>query len=227
MTSGGRACLADFGLSSLLGDNILGWPSLGSEPGPSGGTTRWKAPELFLLESMDYDSAPTQASDVYSFACAAYEVFTGLIPFHEIKGTEALIVKLVYSRVQPSRPPPEKIGSAARELTDEAWRFLEDCWNPEPTERLTVEGALERLERMMTPEQLKSLKGHVEDAEPGAGFSSSSFRMFARPSDKPSDEQLLKVMSMVSLTFTNEGLLLTMLLDLCLMFTFFFGTTFN
>lgn len=188
-----------------MGDNILVWPSLGSGPGPSGGTTRWKAPELFLLESMDYDSPPTQSSDVYSFACAAYEVFTGLLPFHEIRGAEALIVKLVKSRVQPSRPPPEKIGSAAKELTDEVWRFLEDCWNHDPVERLTVGEALERLERMMTPEQMRSVKGNTDPSERGLRLSSSRFRMFVRPSGKPSDEQLLMVMSMVSYIHSCGG----------------------
>ncbi|KAF5351141.1 hypothetical protein D9756_008335 [Leucocoprinus leucothites] len=188
VTSAGRACLADFGLSTLLGDNILVWPSLGSEPARSGGTTRWRGPELFLQDSQGEDSIPTPSSDVYSFACTAYEVLTGRIPFYEIKSEGAIILtKLSDSHPNPSRPLPKDAGE---ELTDELWRLLEDCWNYEPNDRPSLNEVLRRLEEMMTP-----AGGQL----PGdAALSSSRFRKSFNDDDKPSDQDLLDVIAMVS-----------------------------
>ncbi|KAF9450209.1 kinase-like protein [Macrolepiota fuliginosa MF-IS2] len=199
VTSNGRACLADFGLSSLLGDNILVWSSLGSEPGRSGGTTRWRAPEIFIQESLGNDSPPTPASDIYSFACAAYEIFTGQIPFYETRGDEAVTLKLINSHQQPSRPAPDKM---VEEVTDDMWCLLEDCWNHEPDRRPSVVEVLERLEDMMTPDQVRFVRsgssGSVGGPEWDAMLSSSNFRRSVQPDRKPSDEDLLRVMSMVS-----------------------------
>lgn len=223
VTSTGRACLADFGLSSLLGDNILVWSSLGSEPGRGGGTTRWKAPELFIQESEDKDSIPTPASDVYSFSCVAYEILTGQIPFYEIKGSEAVTLKLFNSREQPSRPAP---GKAAKELTDEAWSLLEDCWIHEPDQRPSLEEVLRRLEGMMTLEQILVMRSSAGYDASGAGsgwdpaLSSSGFRKSFGPGDGPSNEVLLKVISIVRPSLLQNSLVadrLTSYLDFYLM----------
>ncbi|XP_006463731.1 hypothetical protein AGABI2DRAFT_208652 [Agaricus bisporus var. bisporus H97] len=197
VTPNGRACLADFGLSTLLGDNILDWSSLGSEADHGGGTTRWKAPELVFQEAENMDSKPTSASDVYSLACAAYEILTGQIPFFEIKGSEAVILRLFRSREQPSRPTPEK---SSKELTDDVWILLECCWTHEPEERPSVGEILERLEGMMTPEQIRSLRNGGDGAcGPGSVLSSSAFRQSFKKGDyELSSEEVVKVISMVS-----------------------------
>jgi len=198
VTSTGRACLADFGLSTLLGDNILVWPSLGSEPGRGGGAARSRAPELFQQDSVEENSTSTPASDVYSFACVAYEILTGQIPFYEIKQESAItLAKMSDSRSNPTRPRPEE---ASQELTDELWCFLEDCWNYEPEGRPSVDEALWRLERMMTPEQLQVVRRgdssvHAfRDVVP----SSSQFRKLFRIDDQTCEDNLSKVIAMVS-----------------------------
>lgn len=65
----GHAILSDFGLSIDVPE-----PSVDT----SGGSLRWRAPEL-LFDAADDDSdwlasAPNVASDVWSFGCTAYEV---------------------------------------------------------------------------------------------------------------------------------------------------------
>ncbi|KAH0582049.1 hypothetical protein H2248_011708 [Termitomyces sp. 'cryptogamus'] len=69
----GRAYLADFGLSSVTDPEIIKWtsqPAIGSK----GGTTRWKAPELFKFKTTTIQAYNTKASDVYAWACICYEV---------------------------------------------------------------------------------------------------------------------------------------------------------
>lgn len=64
-----RAYLADFGLSSVDDPNIIYWTSQ-SAAVSTGGTLRWRAPELLV----DGDSKNTKASDIYAWACVCYEV---------------------------------------------------------------------------------------------------------------------------------------------------------
>lgn len=68
----GRACLADFGLSSVSAAKIPGWTTLLTSMANSGGTLRWQAPEL--LE----DQPSTFASDIYAWSCVCYEVISFL-----------------------------------------------------------------------------------------------------------------------------------------------------
>ncbi|KAG6875510.1 hypothetical protein C0993_008879, partial [Termitomyces sp. T159_Od127] len=59
----GRACLADFGMSSVSDHNILAWTSA-SAPASKGGTKGWQAPELF---AEDKAAKNTMASDMYAW----------------------------------------------------------------------------------------------------------------------------------------------------------------
>lgn len=65
ISSSGRACLADFGLSSIRDSKIREFTSA-SRPS-STGTLRWQAPELL-------NDVNTRASDIWAFACVSYEV---------------------------------------------------------------------------------------------------------------------------------------------------------
>lgn len=71
VTGGGRACVADFGLSAVAESEITRWTSLVSTAGV-GGTVRWQAPELF--DPAHEEARPTKLSDVYSLGCVFYEV---------------------------------------------------------------------------------------------------------------------------------------------------------
>jgi serine/threonine protein kinase len=72
VNSAGRASLADFGVSSVSGTNIIRWTSQ-SHAGSTGGSTRWQAPELFDDEN-DQSVPNSKASDIYSWGCVCYEV---------------------------------------------------------------------------------------------------------------------------------------------------------
>lgn len=73
VSSSGTACLADFGLSSVMDTELLRWTSLVTVT-PTGGTVRWEAPEL--MEDLENGGIPrpTFTSDVYAVASVMYEV---------------------------------------------------------------------------------------------------------------------------------------------------------
>ncbi|EKM75153.1 hypothetical protein AGABI1DRAFT_132508 [Agaricus bisporus var. burnettii JB137-S8] len=60
------ACIADFGLSTIVTDETLGF--VATTTGTSGHTTRWASPEL-----LEDDARPTTASDIWAFGCVCYE----------------------------------------------------------------------------------------------------------------------------------------------------------
>ena len=66
----GRACIADFGLSTLL--TQLGGSTFATTYRAKG-TVRWMAPELLLIED-DSETIPTTEMDVYSFGSIMLQV---------------------------------------------------------------------------------------------------------------------------------------------------------
>ncbi|KAF9453397.1 kinase-like protein [Macrolepiota fuliginosa MF-IS2] len=138
ITSAGSACLADFGLSSVVDADILQWTSLDTGT-QAGGTVRWMAPEVLGDES-GVMTRPTTASDVYALACVMYEVLTDKIPFHECPSYITVMFKVV-SRQRLSKPPAGVFITL--ELTDEMWDLMHLCWALNPDDRPTAEGVLE------------------------------------------------------------------------------------
>ncbi|KAJ7134330.1 kinase-like domain-containing protein, partial [Mycena epipterygia] len=68
VTPSGRACVADFGLSSIVDALTLQFTH--STANTRGATPRYQAPELILKDNAKNDFA----SDVYAFACVCYEM---------------------------------------------------------------------------------------------------------------------------------------------------------
>ncbi|KAJ7108576.1 kinase-like domain-containing protein, partial [Mycena epipterygia] len=116
VTPSRRACVADFGLSSI--EDALTLRFTHSTVSARGGTARYQAPELILAESRNHF-----ASDVYAFACVCYEILTGKVPFFEIWGDVAVSFKVVEG-LRPSRPEIM--------LHDSLWVLLQDCWEENP-----------------------------------------------------------------------------------------------
>ncbi|KAJ7367870.1 kinase-like domain-containing protein [Mycena albidolilacea] len=130
VTPSGRACIADFGLSSIVDElslNIMfssrsGWA----------GTVRYQAPELLTSERSSHFG-----SDVYAFACVCYEILTGKVPFFEIANEMAIAIKVINEGARPSKPEvvsPEYL-----------WLLVDDCWRQKADERPTTAIILQRL----------------------------------------------------------------------------------
>ena len=74
----GSACIADFGLSTLL--TAIGGPTFATSR-QAKGTVRWMAPELFYFDDSQPITIPTVQSDVYSFGSIMLQVGgTSVIP---------------------------------------------------------------------------------------------------------------------------------------------------
>ncbi|OAX32966.1 kinase-like protein [Rhizopogon vinicolor AM-OR11-026] len=137
----GRAVLTDFGLSVILG----GFASVSctyTEGKP--GTVAWAAPELFIdgasliNDSKDVLSpSPSKESDVYSFACLMYLIFSGRHPW--VVRHEAELVNII-SRVRSGTRPPNP-GIEAR-----YWGLIVQCWAPAPNSRPTISKVLQQLQ---------------------------------------------------------------------------------
>jgi serine/threonine protein kinase len=63
------ACLADFGLASVLYDT-----GTASDSNLSRGTLRWMAPELLINDDNSDGGRPSAASDMYALAMVLWEV---------------------------------------------------------------------------------------------------------------------------------------------------------
>lgn len=68
ITPSGRACIADFGLSTIT--DAMSLALTNSTANPQGGTARYQAPEVLSGKRSNH-----YGSDVYAFACVCYEVW--------------------------------------------------------------------------------------------------------------------------------------------------------
>ncbi|KAJ7113516.1 kinase-like domain-containing protein, partial [Mycena epipterygia] len=132
VTPSRRACIADFGLSSITDAMTLRFTH--STVSSRGGTGRYLAPELCRGEKAHL------GSDVYAFACVCYEILTEKVPFHELLNDMVVMLQVVEGK-QPSQPSSCS-GTAA---LDSLWELLQDCWNKTPDKRPTAVQIVERL----------------------------------------------------------------------------------
>jgi len=124
----GRACIADFGLSTIADAVSLRFTH--STSSARGGTERYQAPELLMGEKNHY------GSDVYAFGCVGYEILTGKAPFYELMNNMAVSIKVIGGS-RPSRPDPGP--------SEMLWRLLLDCWEQDSAKRPKVAAITQRL----------------------------------------------------------------------------------
>ncbi|KAJ7318997.1 kinase-like domain-containing protein [Mycena albidolilacea] len=132
VTPSHRACIADFGLSSIAEVKTVQFTH--STANGRGGTVRYQAPELFEGD----DSRRHHGSDVYAFSCVCYEILTGQIVFPEFHDAAVMLRVL-----QGTRPPrPESCSATA---CDSLWELMQKCWEHNLHMRPTASEIVERL----------------------------------------------------------------------------------
>ncbi|KAJ7152257.1 kinase-like domain-containing protein, partial [Mycena crocata] len=129
VTPSRRACVADFGLSSIVDAMTLRFTH--STASVRGGTERYQAPELLSGTSSNHFK-----SDVYAFACVCYEILTSKAPFYEIQRDVTVSLKVLTEGLRPTRPAT---------IHDSLWVLLQDCWAEKPADRPDVAQIIERL----------------------------------------------------------------------------------
>ncbi|KAJ7267303.1 kinase-like domain-containing protein [Mycena rebaudengoi] len=164
VTPSRRACITDFGLSSIA--DVVTLRFTHSTATAKGGTTRWQAPELLRGEHPSH-----YGSDIYAFACVCYEVLTGKAPFYEVQRDVAIILKVIAGE-RPSLPP----GSGADPLLmNSLWTLLQDCW---------AENAGDRPVATQIVTRLLDYPIYAEISKPSADWDesyTSKFRRSLRP----------------------------------------------
>ncbi|KAG6831473.1 hypothetical protein H0H92_010382 [Tricholoma furcatifolium] len=168
-----RACIADFGLSSVSDKEILAWTSH-SMLSSKGGSVRWQAPELFNPEGEE-DIINTYESDIYAWACVAYEIFAGQLPLAHLS-RDPTVMNKVSAGERPIRPVASSPSWGVWGLTESIWALMEACWNFTAAERPTVDAIIECLE--------KSLPRHVSKKVNDDTLSPSQFREMTRDDDE-------------------------------------------
>ncbi|KAJ6499804.1 kinase-like domain-containing protein [Mycena vulgaris] len=128
-----RACIADFGLSSIADSMTASFTH--STASSQKGTMRWQAPELLRGESVSHSK-----SDVYAFACVCYEILSGKIPFYNLP-EPAVMFKVVIEGVRPLRPFPWPETTAYNHI----WDLIQECWTNESDGRPMASEIVQRL----------------------------------------------------------------------------------
>ena len=129
----GHACLADFGLVTIISDPAN---PLSSSSNAQGGTVRWMGPELIVPDQFGLEkSRPTRASDCYALGMVLYEVVGGKLPFHN--DTDITVSLKVVKGQRPRREA---------QFPGRLWEMLELCWAHYPNDRPNVEDVLLCLE---------------------------------------------------------------------------------
>ena len=75
----------------------------------------------------------SKSADVFAFAMLAVEVFSGKVPFGNMKN-ESVIIQIATGK-RPQKP--QTAGQLG--LTAEMWKFIEKCWSANPGKRPTID----------------------------------------------------------------------------------------
>ncbi|KAF8058732.1 kinase-like domain-containing protein, partial [Lyophyllum atratum] len=190
----GRACVADFGLSSISDINILAWASQ-SSVASKGGTSRWQAPELLHPTSVA-DTRNTMASDMYAWSCVAYEIFTGDIPFPHIEN-DNLVKEEIRKGDRPEKPSASSPSVTKWGLTEDIWRLMWKCWETNRLMRPTVGQVVESLSTMLSSEDLQPAERHT-------ALSPAQFRELTRQGGTHDELTVDVLESVVGLSTTSN-----------------------
>ncbi|KAI3616045.1 dj-1 family protein [Moniliophthora roreri] len=127
VTEHGLVRISDFGSAffSFMGSTTSRIRASSLAPPPVGGTDRYLAPELLREDSQ----IPSYQSDVFSFGMTVFQIFTGAIPFPEIKHAAYASV-LIVQGIRPQR---------SEDIPDHIWALISTCWSQGPNDRPTVQ----------------------------------------------------------------------------------------
>ena len=137
----GRARLTEYGLAPVNSDPSF---TVAATPGAVG-TSRWLAPEI-INPPRKGNCKPVMESkpaDTFSFGMLVVEVFTGEVPFGEIKNEEVVL------RILRGGRPEMPANAQAAGLTGGVWKLLESCWEQNPKKRPTMKEVVRRWEKFV------------------------------------------------------------------------------
>ncbi|KAJ6550285.1 kinase-like domain-containing protein [Mycena capillaripes] len=121
-----KACLADFGLSSIIAASTTDTSSTNRA-----GSIRWQAPELIRPGAFGCNRyVRTTASDIYAFACVCLELHTGCPPFLDIVQDATVIFEVIAGK-RPARPETS--------MSVGLWALVTTAWAQNFSDRPDIE----------------------------------------------------------------------------------------
>ena len=129
-------------------------------------TARWLSPELIDPRRFGFETGrPTKSADCYALGMVIYEAISGHLPFHEFSDI------VVFIKVLNGERPRRKVG-----FSNSVWKMLEQCWEPQPDARPSIEDVLRCLE-MGSPSP--GLDVEMEESGGGLDSSNNSCKVFS------------------------------------------------
>ncbi|KAG2035172.1 kinase-like domain-containing protein [Suillus americanus] len=122
----GRACLADFGLSTI----ILEFNGTSYFTNSIRGNFRWAAAEL-CEATEDSEVSLTTECDIYSFGSITLQILTCKVPYHNIKMEMTVLAQVMVGK-KPEAPKESRIAPGH-------WGFIQRCWLPRASRPLVAE----------------------------------------------------------------------------------------
>ena len=95
------------------------------------GISRWLAPELIdpPHEKGRQHEVATKPADIFAFAMLGIEVFSGDLPYGDVRHETAIL--MIVRGQRPEKPQDDE----SRGLTPEIWNFTQRCWHQKPGKR--------------------------------------------------------------------------------------------
>jgi len=109
------------------------------------GTVEWNAPELLDPENFGRnidDNRPSKASDVYALSLLFWQIFSGKIPFSNIRDVTAIV------RIVKGRRPLRTQQCDEAGLNDELWVLIGQCWAQDEQLRPSISEVVREVERL-------------------------------------------------------------------------------
>lgn len=99
------------------------------------GISRWLAPELINPPRKKGYRQPagTEQADIFAFAMLVIEVFTGELPFGDIRHETAILM------IARGHRPEKPHNGESRGLTPEIWKYTQRCWHQNPAKRPDID----------------------------------------------------------------------------------------
>lgn len=113
---------------------------------PKSQTSRWLAPEI-LAGTL---AKVSKEAEVFTFGMVAAEVFTGKVPFEEIRYEGEVIIHIREGGRPEMGDDDDDIGALERGLTIEMLEFLEACWQQDPNKRPSMRNVVRSLENIVS-----------------------------------------------------------------------------
>jgi len=110
---------------------------IAATPGVAG-VSRWLAPELIKPPPQKGYRQPagTEKADIFAFAMLNIEVFTGELPFGNVRREKAVLM------ISRGQRPEKPYGAESRGLNTEIWEFIQRCWHQSHTERPEIDAVV-------------------------------------------------------------------------------------